>query len=151
MKISAGILLVDMAGPEITFLLAHPGGPFFKNKNAGWWTVPKGELLPSEEPLAAALREFEEETGHVPQGPFLPLSPIIQKGGKQVHCWAAQGTLDPTTIVSNTFETEWPPYSGQMKTFPEIDKAGWFTYQDAKVLINEKQASFLDEALLLFK
>jgi predicted NUDIX family NTP pyrophosphohydrolase len=149
MKQSAGILLLRSAdnGPE--FFLVHPGGPFFAKKDAGWWTVPKGEIMPGEDPLNTAVREFEEETGYKPAPPFTRLTSITQKGGKQVHCWAAFGNPDPAKIVSNTFEIEWPPKSGKQKIYPEIDKAGWFTSQEAIKLINEKQVPFLEEVLQL--
>jgi len=145
MKQSAGILLYRNTGPETEFFLVHPGGPFFSKKNEGWWTIPKGELLPDESPLECAVREFEEETGHKPQPPFTELEPITQKGGKKVLCFAAAGNLNADTIVSNTFTIEWPPKSGKMKDFPEIDKAGWFAMTEAKILINERQVSFLEQ------
>jgi predicted NUDIX family NTP pyrophosphohydrolase len=145
MKQSAGILLYRQAGPAPEFFLVHPGGPFFAKKNEGWWTVPKGELLPDEQPLDAALREFEEETGYKPRPPFIPLQAITQKAGKQVACWAAKGNLDAGAITCNTFEIEWPPKSGKRKEFPEVDRAGWFTWAEAKILINERQAAFLEE------
>lgn len=145
MKQSAGILLYRNTGSETEFFLVHPGGPYFAKKNEGWWTIPKGELQPLEEPLDCAVREFKEETGYLPQGPFIALKPIIQKGGKKVVCWAAAGNLDPDTITSNTFEIEWPPRSGKMKEFPEIDKARWFAFEEAILFINERQVSLLEE------
>jgi len=148
MKQSAGILLYKKLEGQLLFFLVHPGGPFFAKKNEGWWTVPKGELLPEELPLDAAMREFEEETGYKPSPPFLELQPITQKAGKQVLCWAAVGDLDAATITCNTFEIEWPPKSGKMKAFAEVDKAGWFTYDEAKLLINERQVAFLDELIV---
>ena len=116
-------------------------------KDAGWWTIPKGEIFPAEQPLEAAVREFEEETGFRPKGPFIELKPIKQKGGKQVMCWAAEGDLDPDTIVSNTFVIEWPPRSGKQVSFPEIDRAGWFSFEEARFLINERQMPFLEELM----
>ncbi|SEB18147.1 NUDIX domain-containing protein [Pedobacter hartonius] len=148
MKQSAGILLFRKPGNETEFFLVHPGGPFFTKKNEGWWTVPKGELLDDEEPLTAAVREFEEETGYRPSGDFILLEPIRQKGGKAVLCWAAEGDLEPASIQSNTFEIEWPPRSGKRKSFPEIDQGNWFNYADACIMINEKQKAFLEELLL---
>jgi len=145
MKQSAGILLFRKINKEPEFFLVHPGGPFFSRKNEGWWTIPKGELLKDEQPLDAAIREFEEETGYCPAGEFIPLQAIKQKGGKVVLCWAAEGDLDAELITSNTFELEWPPRTGKMKIFPEIDKAGWFNLATAGMLINEKQAAFLQE------
>jgi predicted NUDIX family NTP pyrophosphohydrolase len=149
MKRSAGILLVRSIGAELEFFLVHPGGPFFQRKNEGWWTIPKGEILLNEDPLSAAIREFEEETGIQLKGIFHPISAIRQKGGKEVLCWVIKGNLDPNAIKSNSFEIEWPPKSGIRKQFPEIDKAGWFNYSEAKVLINIKQIPFLDEAIQL--
>ena len=145
MKVSAGILLYRKTETETEFFLVHPGGPFFARKHEGWWTIPKGELLPDEAPLDCAIREFEEETGYKPQPPFTELEAITQKGGKKVLCWAAKGNLDADAITCNTFTLEWPPKSGKMKEFPEVDKAGWFTFDKAKVLINERQVSFLEE------
>jgi len=147
MKQSAGILLFKKSGNETEFFLVHPGGPFFIKKNEGWWTIPKGELLEDEEPLTAALREFEEETGYRPSGDFILLEPIRQKGGKVVLCWAVEGDLEPASIKSNTFQTEWPPRSGKMKSFPEIDKGSWFNYADACIMINERQKALLDQLI----
>ncbi len=146
MKLSAGILLYRIVNNHKEYFLAHPGGPFFKNKNEGSWTVPKGEPQPNEDYLQCAIREFEEETGHRPSPPFTELEPIIQKGGKKVLCWAAQGNLNPETITCNTFNIEWPPKSGNIISFPEIDKTGWYNYDEAIKLINEKQISFIEEA-----
>jgi len=147
MKQSAGILLYKGIHETLEFFLVHPGGPFFAKKNEGWWTVPKGELLPEELPLNAAIREFKEETGYAVSSTFIELQPITQKAGKKVFCWAAEGTLQAIDIVSNTFEIEWPPKSGLKKQFPEIDKAGWFNYAEAVKLINERQVAFLDELI----
>jgi predicted NUDIX family NTP pyrophosphohydrolase len=151
MKLSAGILLYRLKDKKPEFLLVHPGGPFFRNKNEGWWTVPKGELLPDENPLDAAVREFTEETGYLPSGVFNELTAIKQKGGKTVLCWAAEGDFDPDKITSNRFEMEWPPKSGKKASFPEVDKAGWFNYGEAVQLINESQVSLLDELLQVLK
>ena len=145
MKQSAGILLFRKKDQQLEFFLVHPGGPFFAKKDLGFWTVPKGELNDNEEPLTAAIREFAEETGKILSGDFIELSPIVQKGGKKVSCWAAEGELDPLDIVSNTFEIEWPPRSGKRQNFAEVDKAGWFTYNDAIKHINEKQVALLEE------
>lgn len=149
MKKSAGLLLFRRSGDETEFFLVHPGGPFFTKKDEGWWTVPKGELKDGEDPLDAAMREFEEETGYRPAADFIPLQPVQQKGGKTVWCWAVEGELDAETIKSNTFEIEWPPRSGLMKTYPEIDKAGWFNYSRASLLINERQTAFLKELIAI--
>jgi predicted NUDIX family NTP pyrophosphohydrolase len=148
-KRSAGILLYRIRTVFLEFLLVHPGGPFFLRKDEGYWTVPKGEIMTNEEPFEAAVREFFEETGHQVSGTSIPLSPVNQKGGKKVWCWAIEGNLDPSTVVSNTFELQWPPNSGKIKTFPEIDKAEWFNFEQAKVKINERQLAFLEELLRL--
>ena len=147
MKLSAGLLLFRRTNGYPEFFLVHPGGPFFARKDAGWWTVPKGELLENEGPLITAIREFEEETGFKISGEFSELNPITQKGGKKVLCWAMEFNVDASAIVSNTFEIEWPPKSGKKKSFPEVDKAGWFKYEEAARLINEMQISFLKEVL----
>lgn len=147
MKQSAGILLYRNTGSETEFFLVHPGGPFFAKKHEGWWTIPKGELLPDEAPLECAVREFEEETGYTPSAPFTALEAITQKGGKKVLAWAAEGDFNADTITSNTFTIEWPPKSGKMSAFPEVDKAGWFTLAEARALINERQLSFLEQVI----
>jgi predicted NUDIX family NTP pyrophosphohydrolase len=145
MKVSAGILMFRKRKRAIQFLLVHPGGPYFIKKYEGVWSIPKGELFEGEEPLVAAIREFEEETGYKPSGDFIELTPVVQKGGKKVLCWAVEGDLNPENITSNVFEIEWPPRAGKMKSFPEIDKAGWFDMEEATQLINEKQIPFLEE------
>jgi predicted NUDIX family NTP pyrophosphohydrolase len=144
-KQSAGMLLYRVTEREPEVLLVHPGGPFFRNKDKGWWTVPKGEVMADEEPLATALREFEEETGYLPKGDFLPLTTIVQKGGKVVHCWAVRGKLDVSKVTCNTFTIEWPPKSGKLTDFPEIDQARWFALDEARTFINPRQQSFLEE------
>jgi predicted NUDIX family NTP pyrophosphohydrolase len=146
-KTSAGILLYRRKDDALRVFLIHPGGPFFTKKDDGVWSIPKGLLDPGEEPLAAALREFMEETGCRLQGDFRPLSPIQQKGGKTVLAWAGEGDCDADNITSNTFELEWPPHSGKMQTFPEVDRAGWFTVEEAKQKINPAQIALLDELL----
>jgi predicted NUDIX family NTP pyrophosphohydrolase len=151
MKISAGILLYRIHNNVTEFLLVHPGGPFFAKKHEGWWTVPKGEPEEGEALLDCALREFKEETGYAPAPPYLPLTPITQKGGKKVYCWAAKGDFDCNSITCNTFEIEWPPKSGLKKTFPEVDKAGWFGYNEAVKFINERQVAFIDETIIVLK
>jgi predicted NUDIX family NTP pyrophosphohydrolase len=143
-KQSAGILLYRQT-PSLEVFLVHPGGPFWKNKNAGSWTIPKGEFNNDEPALDAAIREFREETGFPLKGFFQPLSPIRQKGGKRVYAWAIAGDLDPATIVSNTFELEWPPHYGRQQAFPEVDKGGWFSPAEAKKLLNPAQIAFLEE------
>ena len=144
-KISAGILLYKFENKKPLFFLVHPGGPFFKNKDDGWWTIPKGEPNENEESLNTALREFEEETGYRPSGECITLNPVIQKGGKKVQCWAVEGSLDAEKISGNTFDLEWPPKSGKIQSFPEVDRAAWFNFEQAKVKINERQVALLEE------
>jgi predicted NUDIX family NTP pyrophosphohydrolase len=144
-KVSAGLLMYRINEGELEFLLAHPGGPFWRNKDAGAWTIPKGKIQEGEEPLLAAQREFEEEIGFKPEGTFVPLTPITQKGGKIVHAWAFQGDCDTTCIRSNNFQMEWPPRSGRFQTCPEVDRAGFFRMAEAKQKINPAQAAFLEE------
>lgn len=124
--------------------LVHPGGPFFKNKDAGAWSIPKGEFLDDEEPLEAAKREFREETGQSIHGNFVRLEPVTLKSRKIVHAWAVEGDIDHKTIVSNLFEMVWPPKSGKKQSFPEIDRADWFDLEDARVKINAAQAGLID-------
>ena len=143
-KNSAGILLFRRKD-GLQVLLVHPGGPFWKNKDSGAWSVPKGEYAENEEPLAAALREFEEETGLQLSGKFIELSPIRQKSGKTVHCWALEGDADPAQFKSNSFEMEWPPRSGKKQSFPEVDRAEWFPVPDALKKILEAKRNFLEE------
>src|SRR5882724_6223270 len=144
-KISAGLLMYRVRGGELEFLLAHPGGPFWKDRDAGAWTIPKGELQPGEEPLVAAMREFQEEIGLKPEGEFIELKPITQKGGKVVHAWAFEGECDTTRIQSNTFQMEWPPRSGKFQTCPEVDRASFYGMAEAKQKINPAQVGFLEE------
>ena len=125
-RVSAGLLMYRIQDGKLQVLLAHPGGPLFKNKDDGAWTIPKGEIESDEDLLEAAKREFEEETGVTPTGPFIALTPIKQKGGKIVHAWAFKGDCDPDAIVSNKFTMEWPPKSGRQMEFPEIDHADFF-------------------------
>jgi predicted NUDIX family NTP pyrophosphohydrolase len=145
MKQSAGLLLFRTINQQLEIFLVHPGGPFYAKKDAGFWTIPKGELEDQEEPLNAAIRDFEEEIGFKPSGSFIELGTITQKGGKKVFCWALEANVDLENIKSNLFEIEWPPRSGKMKAFPEIDRAAWFGYQEAEKKINERQVSFLAE------
>lgn len=125
-------------------LLAHPGGPFWKKKDAGAWTLPKGEFEPGEGALETARREFTEETGLQPQGEFLPLGEVVQKGGKIVRAWAFEGDCNPATLRSNTFSLEWPPRSGKAQDFPEIDRADFFALEEARKKINPAQVPLLD-------
>lgn len=144
-KQSAGILLYRIVESQIQVLLVHPGGPFFKNKDEGSWSIPKGEFADDENPLKAAKREFLEETGQGINGNFIELKPIQQKGGKTVRAWAVEGDIDHQTIVSNTFEIEWPPRSGKKQIFPEIDRAAWFDLEPAKRKINPAQVDLINE------
>ncbi|HEY5724429.1 MAG TPA: NUDIX domain-containing protein [Methylomirabilota bacterium] len=145
MKQSAGILLFRDRAGRLEVLLVHPGGPFWAKKDAGAWTIPKGAIEEGEEPLAAARREFEEETGTRPVGEALPLSPRRQPGGKLVLAWAVRGDLDATAVTSTSFTMEWPPRSGRQQEFPEVDRAGWFALDEARVKILKGQAPFLDD------
>jgi predicted NUDIX family NTP pyrophosphohydrolase len=122
----------------------HPGGPFWKKKDEGAWSIPKGETNNGEDKLAAAIREFAEETGTTLAGDFRPLPAIKQAGGKWVHAFAIEGDLDPATLVSNQFELEWPPRSGKRMRFPEVDRGAWFLLADARSKINKGQATLLD-------
>lgn len=144
-KKSAGLLLYRHNEGSIEVLLVHPGGPFWRNKDEGAWTIPKGEFA-DEDPLAAARREFKEETGSAPpDGPSIPLTPIKQKNGKIVHAWAVEGDFDPATLNSNEFETEWPPKSGRMQKFPEVDRAEWFAPDVARQKMLGGQQALIDE------
>jgi predicted NUDIX family NTP pyrophosphohydrolase len=146
-KQSAGILLYRIRNKRLQLFLIHPGGPFFRNKDDGVWSIPKGEFEDGEEALSAAKREFEEETGQSISGKFIPLDPITQKGGKKVFCWAVEGDIDHETITSNIFEIEWPLRSGRKQTFPEVDRAGWFEVEAAKTKINEAQIGLIEELI----
>jgi len=148
-KTSAGLLLFRRRGAAVELFLVHPGGPFWKNKDAGAWTIPKGEIAEGEPPLDAARREFEEETGFAPDGLFLPLSPVRQASGKVVHAWALEGDLDPDRIRSNTFGLEWPPGSGRVRQVPEVDRGAWFLPDEAGRRINPGQAPLIAELLSL--
>jgi predicted NUDIX family NTP pyrophosphohydrolase len=156
-KKSAGLLLYrENSSGSVEVLLVHPGGPFWRNKDDGAWTIPKGEFDDGEDPLAAAKREFEEETGAQPppsnpgapgNSQYIPLEPIKQSNGKTVHAWAVQDDFDPANIKSNLFQIEWPPKSGRTQEFPEIDRAQWFTPEVAKQKIIPAQAALIDELL----
>lgn len=144
-KTSAGLLVYRLREGRLQVFLVHPGGPFWAKKDIGAWSLPKGEFTEPENPLEAARREFQEETGFGLEGPFEPLTPRKQSGGKIVHAWAVEGDLDPRQIRSNTFLLEWPKGSGRQKEFPEIDRADWFDLEEAKRRILPGQAGFLDE------
>jgi predicted NUDIX family NTP pyrophosphohydrolase len=142
---SAGILLYRHGDEGLEVLLVHPGGPFFARRDAGAWSIPKGLYEPGEEPLACARREFAEELGSAcPDGPALELGEVRQRNGKRVTAWAVQGDLDATAITSNSFELEWPPRSGRTQEFPEVDRAAWFTLDEAREKLIAAQAAFLD-------
>ena len=142
--ISAGLLLYRVREARLEVLLGHPGGPFWKNRDAGAWSIPKGKVDPGEELLEAAKREFLEETGYAPPGPFEPLGSVTLKSGKLVYAWAARGEFDPAKLVSNLCEVEWPPRSGRRVSVPELDRAEWFALDEARVRINAIQAAFID-------
>jgi predicted NUDIX family NTP pyrophosphohydrolase len=143
-KTSAGLLMFRVRAGTVQVLLVHPGGPLWKNKDDGAWSIPKGEVADGEDPLAAARREFAEELGApAGDGPFTPLPPVKQKGGKTVLAWAVAGDLDAAAIRSNTFTMEWPPRSGRRAEFPEVDRAQWFDLGTAAIKINPAQAALL--------
>ena len=144
MKRSAGLLVYRLKDEQVEVFLAHPGGPFWAKKDAGAWSIPKGEFE-GEEPLKAAIREFQEETGRKITGEFVELRPIKQKGGKMVYAWAVEADFNAAEIESNTFELEWPPKSGVVKEYPEVDRAEWFDLKTAKVKILASQMELLDQ------
>lgn len=144
-KVSAGLLMYRRRGGALEVLLVKPGGPFWRNKDEGAWTIPKGGAEEDESLFEAALREFREETGFEPTGPYVELSPIRQKGGKRVHAWAFEGEVDPGELESAVFEMTWPPRSGRVQAFPEVEAARWFTPAEAKEKINPAQAAWLEE------
>lgn len=144
-KKSAGLLMYHWKGQELQVLLVHSGGPYWSNKDKGAWSIPKGEFFTDENSLEVAKREFTEETGFLVSGEFKELSSVKQKSGKVVYAWAVEGSIDASKIVSNTFQIEWPPISGQKQIFPEVDKAQWFSLEEAKEKINGGQIALLDE------
>jgi predicted NUDIX family NTP pyrophosphohydrolase len=144
---SAGLLLYRRNGNGVEVLLGHPGGPFWRNKDLGSWSIPKGLIAEGEKPLAAARREFTEETGHRPRGKSLPLGEARQPGGKRVQAWAVEGDWDAASLKSNMFEMEWPPRSGRRHSFPELDQAEWFDLTEAQAKILKGQAIFLTRLL----
>lgn len=150
-RISAGLLMYRIRDGVLQVLLAHPGGPLFRNKDQGAWSIPKGEIEAGEDLLCAAQREFEEETGIKPSGPFVALASIQQKGGKIVRAWAFEGDCDPATIKSNTFTMEWPPHSGQQGEFAEIDRAEFFDLETAKQKIKAAQWGLVTELETLLR
>jgi len=151
MKQSAGILLFRFNKKQTEFFLVHPGGPFWKNKDIGTWSIPKGEFEGDEEPLKAAQREFQEETGQKIDGDFIKLNPIKMKSGKMVYAWAIEKDIDPSILLSNTIQIEWPPNSGKKIEIPEVDKGDWFSLPDAKEKINPAQANLLVQLIEILK
>ena len=143
-KQSAGILLFKTEDHQLQFFLVHPGGPFWQKKDAGAWSIPKGEFTDDEDALSAARREFQEETGITLTGDFIELTPVRQKAGKTIFAWAVEGNVDAAGIQSNHYRIEWPPKSGKWRSYPEVDKAGWFADAEAREKINPAQAAFID-------
>jgi predicted NUDIX family NTP pyrophosphohydrolase len=150
-KTSAGLLLFRASGAALEVFLVHPGGPFWARKDLGAWGIPKGEIDSGEDPLEAARREFQEETGFVVAGSFLPLGDVRQKSGKVVRAWAVRGDLDADAIRSNEFEVEWPPGSGRKKSFPEIDRGAWYGLDEAARRIRPEQRPFLDQLAAILR
>ena len=144
---SAGLLMFRRRLSEVEVLLVHPGGPFWRKKDLGLWSIPKGEYTDGETALAAAKREFEEETSIKPAGEFMPLDEIKQPSGKIITAWAFEGDCSPSEIHSNHFSMEWPPKSGKTQEFPEIDRAAWFSLEDARSRILKGQIGFLDRLI----
>jgi predicted NUDIX family NTP pyrophosphohydrolase len=144
-QISAGILLYRLCKGALEVFLVHPGGPYWRNKDVGAWSIPKGLLEEGDDELAAAKREFEEETGSPVDGEFIELTPLKQPSGKVVHAWAVEGDIDASSVRSNTFPMEWPPRSGKMQAFPEVDRGGWFTLDLAREKMLNGQRGFLDQ------
>ncbi|WP_343638303.1 NUDIX domain-containing protein [Chryseobacterium sp.] len=151
MKTSSGILLFKKEKDSLYYFLVHPGGPFWRNKDSGAWSIPKGEILPDEDPLVRALTEFKEETGTTAEGQFIELSPIRQKGGKIVYAWALEGDIDTSDLYSNSFPLEWPPKSGKIIEIPEVDQWEWFASEEAQKRINPAQKDFITELESILK
>lgn len=148
-RASAGILPYRFSDGRLEVFLVHPGGPFWARKDRGAWSLAKGEFEPPEDALSAARREFAEETGFEVGGPLVPLTPRRQRGGKTVHAWAIEAAFDPAAVRSGSFQLEWPPRSGRMREFPEIDRAAWFALDEARVRLLSGQVGFLDELAAL--
>ena len=144
-RAAAGLLLFRRKSDGIEVLLVHPGGPLWMRKDDGAWSIPKGEIEVGEAPLRAAQREFEEELGSPVSGEFIPLTQIRQASGKLVHAWAIEADFDPSTLKSGTFSMEWPPRSGRQQHFPEVDRAEWFSLDEARRKINKAQIALLDQ------
>ncbi len=150
-KKSAGLLMYRHRQGILEVFLVHPGGPFWAKRDAGAWSIPKGEYMPGEDPLEVAKREFQEETGFKASGEFIPLTPRKQPGGKIITAWVLEGDYDASVIKSNTFLMEWPPRSGRQQEFPEVDRAGWFSISVAREKIIKGQSGFLDELTQILK
>ena len=150
-RLSAGLLMFRRRGSAVDVFLVHPGGPFWQNKDLGSWSIPKGEYAEGEDPLMVAKREFKEETGLTPQGEFISLEDIKQPSGKVITAWAFEGDCMPTEIRSNTFSMEWPPKSGRTQEFPEVDRAEWFSVDEARARILKGQIGFLDRFIARFQ
>jgi len=148
-KESAGLLFFRRRAGALEVLLVHPGGPFWARRDLGAWSIPKGEVLAGEDPLAAARREAREETGLRAAGPFVPLGAVRQRGGKRVAAWAVEGDFDPAALRSGRFEMEWPPRSGRRQSFPEVDRAAWFGLDEARARILPGQRPLLDALLVI--
>ena len=144
-KKTAGLLLYRIRGSAVEVFLVHPGGPFWAKKDEGAWSIPKGEFADDEQPLSAAKREFQEETGFSMEGNFMALATLKQRSGKLVYAWALEGDCDAGAIKSNLFSMEWPPRSGKRQEYPEVDRASWFTLESAKRRIVPGQIAFLEE------
>ncbi len=148
MKQSAGLLVYRIVRNELEIFLVHSGGPFWAKKDLAAWSIPKGEFEEGEDPLQAAVREFNEETGlAVPDGKPVPLRPVKQSGRKYVHAWYLKGDFDASAVQSNTFEMEWPPRSGKQMTFPEVDKAGWFRIAEAREKVYKGQIPIIEQLI----
>ena len=148
---SAGLLVYKRAKSGLQIFLVHPGGPFWAKKDRGAWSIPKGEFAEGEEALAAACREFREEVGQDVAGPFVALTPRRQPSRKMIHAWAVEGEVDAEALVSNEFELEWPPRSGRMQRFSEVDAGTWFTFEEAKGRIQPGQLPILEELAQLLE
>lgn len=151
MRKSAGIVLYRLRANFLEVFLVHPGGPYWKDKEEGAWSIPKGEFSEEEDPIATACREFREETGQEISGDFIDLGKVQQKGGKLVFAWAVEGDIEAGNIRSNTFRQEWPYKSGKWITVPEVDKGGWFSVEEAKIKINTAQFEFIERLVQLLK
>ena len=144
-KLSAGLLVYRLGAERYEVFLVHPGGPFWRTRDVGAWSIPKGEVTAGEDSLAAARRELAEETGFAAAPPWLPLAPVRQNGGKTVLAWAAAGDFDAAAVASNTFSMEWPPRSGRLQSFPEVDRGAWFSLPEARRKILAGQVPLLEQ------